>query len=265
MDILSLKRKRVSHAVGQQNKRVRGDTKRPAPPAEPAIRRAPKIGGWDEYSDGLRAYYKKRAEEDLMRRRVYSREKASTDRLHETFSCEGDRILERIRMRMASMGLVRTKPLQQIWNAIIMAQLQQIYGKDFVRKIPELLKEFGVEELHQLTEILTMRQAGKTTAVQSGLAACILEIPHNKMVAFGPTKRQAVQIAIGTVAFIMIQPDGPLRIVSKNQENLIVTPVAAGMPFKSNPNNSILRCLPPSEKGLVFVLYLFYHHNLYGT
>lgn len=213
-------------------------------------RRLPKIGGYNEFSDGLRAYYQKREDEDKLKRRVFSRGKASVDRLHDTFICEGDRTLERIRRRMRSMGLVITKPLKQIWDVIIMGHLQTIYKADFVRKLPELLKEFNVKEIKQLAQALTMRQAGKTTAVQSGLASCILEILSNKDVAFGPTKRQSVAIMTGTVGFIMLQPDGPERIVSKNQEQLIVTPTSAGTPHKNNLGNSILRCLPASERGL---------------
>lgn len=228
---------------------------RPDGKDEKTQRRLPKIGGWNEYTDGFRKYHQKRADEDVLRRRVFSREKASVDRLHDTFVCEGDRTVERIRIRMNSMGLVATKPLKQIWNAILMGHLHMTYGSDYVRKIPELLKEFGVEELYQLIQILTMRQAGKTTAVQSGLASCMLEISRNKDVAFAPTKRQSVAIMVGVVDFIMRQKDGPQRIVRKNQEELIVTPTSAGTPHKNNPGNSILRCLPASEKGdCVFVL-----------
>jgi len=56
-------------------------------------------------------------------------------------------------------------------------------------------------------------------------------------------------IMVGVVDFIMRQKDGPQRIVRKNQEELIVTPTSAGTPHKNNPGNSILRCLPASEKG----------------
>lgn len=244
MDISLLGRKRGRPSDGKEEK----DAAKKGRIKEPEGKRLPKVGGWNEYSDGLRTHYEKRATEDALKRRVYSREKASVDRLHDTFMCEGDRIVERIRIRMNSMGLVKTKPLKQIWDAILMGHLQIIYGSDYVRKIPELLKEFGVDELYQMSQILTMRQAGKTTGVQSGLAACMLEIQRNKDVAFAPTKRQSVAIMKGVIDFIMRQKDGPQRIRS-NQEELVVSPASAGTFVKSHPGNSILRCLPASEKG----------------
>lgn len=226
---------------------------RPSPEAKADIPMRPprrlRVGGWKEFTGELMGYYEQRAKEDQLKRRVFSREKASMDRLHDTFVCEGDRILERIRRRLNSMGLIKTKPLKQIWDAILLGHMQQIYQADFVRKIPDILKHFQVKDIHQMAQILTMRQAGKTTGVQSGLAACALEIPRNKACAFAPTKRQSVAIMLGVIDFIMRSPDGANRIVRKNQEELLVTPTSGGAPHKNNPNNSMLRCLPASERG----------------
>lgn len=231
-------------------------------PAPPQRRRVlPKVGGYDEYADGLRTYYEKRAQEDRLKRRVFSREKASVDRLHDTHTCEGWRILERIRIRMNSMGLVRTKPLRQIQDAFLVANLQPIFGKDLVRNIPALLKMFGVAELAQMIALTTMRQAGKTTGVQSSEGSCLLEIPAWKSVAFAPTKRQSTAIATGTYDMITRQPDGAKRVVKKNQEELVVTPTSGGEPHKNNPKNSILRCLPASEKGLGLAIIVVLKHT----
>jgi hypothetical protein len=140
----------------------------------------------------------------------------------------------------------------------LICNLHTIYGKDFAKKIPELLVQFGekgkpLAELYQMIILTTMRQQGKTTGIQSSMAAIVLELMRFKGVCFAPTKRQSVAVSRGIIDFIRKVPGGQERIVRNNQEDLYVTPFPAGEPSLKNDNNSIVRCLPASERGDVFV------------
>lgn len=218
-----------------------------------------KIGrGWDRMLDECSTYYKDLHEQERKKRRVFTRDVASTDRLHEESQVPGDIILQNIRKRLGTFGLVKTKTLRDIQNILLISNLFFIYGNDYVRKIPELLIKFGekdkpLEEISQMNIITTMRQQGKTTGIQSTLAAFMLELERWKAVCFAPTKRQSSALAIGTADFIRKSPGGAERIARTNQEELVVTPATAGEVHKDNKKNSILRCLPGSEKGGLFV------------
>lgn len=234
---------------------LRGVKRRAAvelPIAHPVAKRRPFLvsDNWSEFSEEFREHYAERDRQDQIKRTVFSRDVASADRLHQERLVAGDRILAEVRKIMGSFGLVRTKPLRQIQDACIISNLHFIFGKDFVKSIPKLLKMFTVEELYQMWVLTTMRQAGKTTAVQSSAAALILVLMRFKMVVFAPTKRQSIAVMVGVVDFIRKIDRGQARVVRQNQEELVVTPFPAGDPSKANLNNSVLRCLPASEKGL---------------
>lgn len=212
-----------------------------------------KQGGYNFYSKGMHAHYQKEHEDELKKRTVYTRESAARDRLKTEDTVAGDEIVKRIRMRMKSMGLVQTQVLRAIHNAMLMANLANIYDKDFLRCLPRLLAEFTQEEFYQMWIVTTERQAGKTSAVQSGCAALILELVAYKFVVFAPTKRQAQVIMTGTVEFVRrteLGKDVRSRIVKGGLgEELIVTPTPGGEPSRQNSKNNIMRCLPATEKG----------------
>ena len=245
-------------AIQIAKKQRRGVESRGSASREDVVEQAPrkmfiarmKRGGFDEYNDAAIKHYKEKDEIEIKKRTVYTRGVASRDRLFDEDEVEGDKKVAQTRRLMRSMGLVQTKVLRDIHGAMIMTNLHNFYGKDFLRCLPRLLKAYKQEEFYQMWIVTTMRQAGKTSAVQSGCAALILVLNNFKFVVFAPTKRQSQVIMTGTVDFIRLTPDGGSRIVSGGRgEELIVTPLTGGEMSKINPKNNILRCLPATEKG----------------
>lgn len=228
-------------------------------------RKRPKLisgaqNGWNKYSDTMKTYYETEEKRVHAKRTVYTRQRACQDRLFDEAFVEGDAMVAKIRLHLGSMGLVQTKIFRDITGAMILTNLHWMYGKDFERCLPRLLKEFKQDEMYQLWIVTTMRQAGKTSAVQAGCAALILVCKRFRFVVFAPTKRQSQVIMSGTVDNIRKMGGGRFskHIVRGGAgEDLYVTPEGCGDPSKTNINNNQLRCIPASEKGNIRCAYSY--------
>jgi hypothetical protein len=212
------------------------------------------VGGhttWSSYSDDMLKYYETEESRVHQKRTVYTRDRASKDRLFEEKFVKGDVTLKRIRSLLGMMGMVQTKIFRDVTNAMIMCNLHHMYGKDFERCLPRLLKEFGESEFYQMWILTTMRQAGKTSAIQAGCAAIMLSVERFKFVCLGPRRRHAQVIMSGTVDNIRRMGLNANIVVGGAGEYLHVTPIGSGEPSRTNVNNNILRCIPGDEKGKI--------------
>lgn len=210
---------------------------------------------WNTYSDDMLDYYKTEEARVHEKRKIYTRDRASKDRLFEEKFVQGDVTVRKIRKMLASMGLVQTKIFRDITDAMIMSNLHWIYGKDYERCLPRLLKEFKQKEFYQLWVVTTMRQAGKTSAVQAGCAVLLLCLARFKFVCMGPARRHSQVIMSGTVDNVRRMGYSKNIVRGGAGEDLHVTPDGVGEPSKSNVANNILRCIPATEKGNIYNKY----------
>ncbi len=204
---------------------------------------------WNTYSTGMFDYYKTEENRVHEKRKVYTRDHASKDRLFEEKFVAGDKTVQKIKKMLGSMGLVQTKIFRDITTAMIITNLHWIYGKDYERCLPRLLKQFKLKEINQLWVVTTMRQAGKTSALQAGCAVLLLCLMRFKFVCMGPAKRHSQVIMAGTVDNIRRMGYGKHIVRGGAGEDLYVTPTDVGEPSKSNTMNNQLRCIPATEKG----------------
>lgn len=131
-----------------------------------------------------------------------------------------------------------------IWT---MACLPQIYGDEYMSKIPELLRRFGVPSFWAFVAIFATRRFGKTFALSQFVSAYLWSQKRSVVSIFSMASRQsrAITKKIVTLLKFIIAPGETLVVKRHNEEQLtIVNPLGAESTAYSYPCSSIRPPLP---------------------
>lgn len=147
----------------------------------------------------------------------------------------------------------RRSPSQMEMHVLMtQACLRQIYGTEYLSKLPELLQRFGVSSFLSLVAVFATRRFGKTFALAQFIAAFMWSQERSVINVFSLSRRASRSMVdkILMMLQVLVPEDTKLEIKAKNEEVLtIMNPLGICSTVYSYPCSEI--------RHLYIYLYLY--------
>lgn len=119
----------------------------------------------------------------------------------------------------------RRSPSQMEMHVLMtQACLRQIYGTEYLSKLPELLQRFGVSSFLSLVAVFATRRFGKTFALAQFIAAFMWSQERSVINVFSLSRRASRSMVdkILMMLQVLVPEDTKLEIKAKNEEVLTI-------------------------------------------
>jgi len=139
----------------------------------------------------------------------------------------GDQMIEALFKCLAGIDQTkfRRSPSQMEMHVLMtQACLRQIYGTEYLSKLPELLQRFEVATFHSLVSIFATRRFGKTFALAQFIAAFMWTQQRSVINVFSLSRRASISMVnkILMMLYLLVPKGSKLQINRHNQEELII-------------------------------------------